>query len=262
MLESRVLRKLREGKPVVGPVFGMLPLARIAEVIGRAGYDFLWVDLESRPVDWQELYDIGIGCRAAGMDLVVRLAKTGEAEVAKVLQLGATGVMVPKVESVEEARRYARWAKYHPEGERGFDNCGPDADFGLADKRDYIAHANRETFCAVWMEDKAIVESIDAVAAVEGVDVLLVGFADLSISYGVPFQKDHPLVTDAVRRMGAAAKKHGKFWGVPFGEYSRVKEFYDMGARVFLSGIDEQDMILEGMTLNCRRFHDAVGSRA
>jgi len=258
MIESRVLDRLRQGLPAVGPVFGMFPLARTAEVIGRTGYDFLWVDLESRPVDWTQLYDIGIGCRAAGIDLVVRLAKLGYSEVMKVLMLGATGVMAPQVKTLEEAREFPQWAKYHPQGRRGFDNCGPDADFGLAGKLEYLDHVNRETFCGVWMEDASLVDCIDEVAAIDGVDLLVVGPSDLSLSYGVPLEKDHERVVAAIEKMAAAAKKHGKYWGVPFGNYAHIKEHYELGARVFFSGIDEQDLVLEGMMRNCRKFHECL----
>ena len=258
MIESRVLSRLREGRTVVGPVFGMFPLARVAEVIGRCGYDFLWADLESRPVDWEAFYDIGIGCRAAGVDFLVRLAKLGYTEVKKALQFGATGIMVPEVKSVEEARQYARWAKYFPRGERGFDNCGPDADFGLADTLQYMEHANRETFCCIWMEDARLVECIDEVAAIDGVDMLVVGPADLSLSYGVPLQKEHPLVVKAIEKMAAAASKHGKFWGAPFGNFAHVKEYHDLGARAFFCGIDEQDLVLEGMLRNFKKFHECI----
>ena len=258
MIKSNVLDRLRKGLPVVGPVFGMFPLARTAEVIGRCGYDFLWADLESRPVDWAEVYDIGIGCRAAGIDFVLRLAKVGYTEVKKALQFGAAGIMVPEVKSLEEARQYARWSKYHPRGERGFDNAGPDADFGLVDSIEYMAHANRETFCCIWMEDVSLVECIDEVAAIDGVDALVVGPSDLSLSYGVPLQKDHPLVVKAIEKMAAAAKRHGKFWGVPFGSFDHVREYYDLGARLFFLGIDEQDLVIEGMMRNLKRFQECI----
>ena len=75
--KSRVLARLRKGLAAVGPPFAMFAMARVAEVVGNCGYDFIWVDMEHRPIGWRELYDTGIGARAAGVDMVTRVIKTG-----------------------------------------------------------------------------------------------------------------------------------------------------------------------------------------
>ncbi|MFH0965299.1 MAG: aldolase/citrate lyase family protein [Planctomycetota bacterium] len=259
--KSRVLERLRRGQAAVGPPFAMFAMARVAEVIGRCGYDLLWVDMEHRPLDWPLVYDIGIGARASDVDMIIRVVKTGYDAPMKALEAGAHGVMIPHCMSAEEAQRWARWAKYPPLGNRGFDMTGPDADFGAIDKYEYITSVNAETFLCVQIEDPCAVDCVDQIAAVQGVDLLFIGPADLSITYGIPFQWEHKLIQDAIERTAAAAKKHGKYWGIPFINPELAKRNYARGARLFFTGYDEQDAIVEVMRKVYVDFRTTVGEK-
>jgi 2-keto-3-deoxy-L-rhamnonate aldolase RhmA len=101
---------------------------------------------------------------------------------------------------------------------------------------DYMAHANRETFIVVQIEDAEAVEEVDAIAAPPGIDILFVGPADLRQSYGIPLQFDHDLMRAAVTRVAEAAARHGKWWGLPGGNAEQGAIYYDMGARFLAAG--------------------------
>jgi len=103
--------------------------------------------------------------------------------------------------------------RYPPLGKRGFDNAGVDADFTFADPVEYMKHVNQETFLVLQVEDREAVDCIDDILAVEGVDLIFIGPADLTISYGVPMQRDHPQVQRAMDKVANAVAKAGKWWG-------------------------------------------------
>ena len=263
-LKSRVLERMRQGLSAIGPPFAMFSTPRVAEVMGQCGVDFLWVDMEHRPIDWKDVYDAGIGARAAGVDVVTRLVKTGYTAPMKALEAGAHGVMVPHVMDADEARQWARWSKYPPIGNRGVDVAGPDANFARgiesrADLEAYMEHVNRETFLCIQIEEPTLVECIDEVAAIDGVDVLFIGPADLSVSYGIPFDWEHPKMQRVFDLTAEAAARHGKFWGLPKMSEKQLKENYERGARIFITGYDEQDALIEGMTAFTREFRAAIG---
>src|SRR5262249_58378907 len=106
------------------------------------------------------------------------------------------------------AREGGGGVRFPPAGKRGLDGAGADADFGLADTSQHLEHANREVFLALQIEDKEAVDAIDEIAAVPGYDLLFVGPGDLSLSYGVPLQFEHPVLQEAIGRVAAAVAKH------------------------------------------------------
>jgi 4-hydroxy-2-oxoheptanedioate aldolase len=167
--------------------------------------------------------------------------------------------MVPHCRSVEEARTWVEWAKFPPLGKRGFDNAGADADYALADSLEYLKHGNEETFLALQIEDKEAVDCVDEIAAVEGVDLLFVGPADLTISYGVPMQKEHPLVQGAIDKVANATAKAGKWWGTVTNTPEAAQKELDRGARM-VTCVNDHFLLVHGMQNAQRKFAD-IGIR-
>lgn len=238
MTKSRVLRKLRAGDFVCVAGIGRVTDPWLAEVIGRIGYDVVWLDLEHRAFGYDKIDPLSLACRATGIDLMVRVQKTGYDSPMRALEFGANGIMVPHCRSAEEARQWVEWVRFPPLGKRGLDGAGADADFGLANTREYLLHANQEVFLALQIEDKEAVDRIDEIAAVEGFDLLFVGPGDLSLSYGVPLQFDHPLLQEAIERVARAVRKAGKWWGTTTSSPEAAQEALDRGARMITAGGD------------------------
>jgi 4-hydroxy-2-oxoheptanedioate aldolase len=174
---------------------------------------------------------------------MVRILKTGYTAPMRALEFGATGLMIPHCMDAAEARQWVEWTKSPPLGKRGFDGAGADADYLFADPLEYMKHANEEIFLVLQIEDKEAVEKVEEIAAVEGVDLLFVGPGDLSISYGVPLQGQHPLVQKAIDRVAAAAAKYGKFWGMPSGTPEVAQSLVDRGARFITCGGDHGALV-------------------
>jgi 2-keto-3-deoxy-L-rhamnonate aldolase RhmA len=178
----------------------------LAEVAGKLGFDVIWFDMEHRAHGYEVIDRMSVACRATGVDLMVRIRKTGYTSAMRALEFGANGIMVPHCCTAEEAQQWVNWTRFPPQGKRGFDGAGADGDYALNDPLEYLKGRNAETFLALQIEDREAVDRVDEIAAVEGVDLLFVGPADLSISYGLPMQRQHALVQQALDKVAHAAQ--------------------------------------------------------
>lgn len=232
MTKSRVLRKLRQGECV--RVAGVSRVADpwLAEVIGHLDYDVIWFDMEHRAFGYDAIDPLSLACRATGIDLMVRVLKEGYMSPMRALEFGANGLMVPHCRSAAEARQWVEWSRFPPLGRRGIDAAGADADYMLADPLEHLRYGNEETFLVLQIEDREAVECVEEIAAVDGFDLLFIGGADLSASYGVPFQFDHPHVQKAIDRVASACARAGKHWGMPTGSPEAAQKLIDRGARM------------------------------
>ncbi|MEW5979559.1 MAG: aldolase/citrate lyase family protein [Acidobacteriota bacterium] len=255
MINSRVLQKLRNGEFVRVAGVSRITEPWLTEAVGKMGFDVVWLDMEHRPWGYDSIDPMSLACRATGIDLMVRILKTGYTSPMRALECGANGIMVPHCCSVDEAREWVSWSKFPPLGRRGFDGVGADADYMLASPLDHLKHANEETFLALQIEDREAVECVEEIVAVEGVDLVFVGPADLTISYDVPFQLDHPTIQKALDRVAAATAKMGKWWGMATGSPEAAQKALDRGARMVTCGADHV-LLVEGFRNAFRNFGD------
>ena len=246
MTNSRVLKQLRNGGFVRVAGINRVTEPWLAEAAGKLGFDVVWFDMEHRPYACDLVSGLSLACRATDMDLMVRVLKTGYTSPMQVLELGANGTMVPHCRSVDEARQWVEWTKFPPLGKRGFDNAGADCDYALADPVEYIKHANEETFLVLQIEDREAIDCVDEIAAVEGVDVLFVGPADLSLSYGIPMQFQHRLIQQAKDRVANAVARVGRWWGTVTVTPEAAQTELDRGARM-VTCVDDHFALLRGL---------------
>ncbi len=146
--------------------------------------------------------------------------------------------MYPRCETAEEASEVVKWSKFAPLGRRGLDSGNADNPYCTMPVETYVQKANDETFVVAQIEDPEALTNVEAIAAVEGVDVLFLGPGDFSVLSGVPGQFDHPRVKDAIQRIAGAARSAGKCWGMPSPSPERTQELLDMGARFIAHGAD------------------------
>lgn len=238
VVTSRLRTKLGAGGFV--KVIGINRVADpwLTEVVGLLGFDMVWFDLEHRAFSDEVIDGISLACRATGIDLMVRICKNGYASAMRPLEFGANGIMVPHCSSPDEARQWAKWTRFPPQGQRGFDNCGADNDHGLSDPIEFIGRRNEEVFLVVQIEDREAIDCVEEIAAVQGVDLLFVGPADLTMSYGVPLERQHPLVQGALDKVANAAEKAGKWWGTVTPTPESAQEELDRGARMITCAND------------------------
>jgi len=186
----------------------------IVQYLGMTGdFDGFWIDLEHGGLTTRDIEVAAAAGRAHGLEAFVRVAPTDYATVTRCFEGGASGVMAAQIYSADQAEEFVRWAKFAPRGRRGLNPLGYDARFGSIAPLEFAERANRENFVLVQIETAQAVEEVEAIAAIEGVDVLFVGPSDLSQALGVLGDFTHPRCLEALDRVAAACVSHGKHWG-------------------------------------------------
>jgi len=187
----------------------------IVQMLGiHGGIDAIWFDQEHAGLSFETLEIGTMAARAHGMDSFVRLAPTDYAVITRCYEAGAGGIMAAQIESAEQAEQVVQWSKFFPRGHRGLNGGGFDGHFGNTPAAEFCERANRELFIAIQIETTGALEQCDEIAAIDGVDLLFVGPADLSQNLGITGQFDHPRLQEGIDRVAAACKKHGKHWGI------------------------------------------------
>jgi len=236
--------RLKDGDIILGCAVGVAhPIA--VEAAGYAGFDFVFLDTEHSALDLSAIEPMILAAQASGVAAIYRARQLDAAAIGRALDIGAEGVLVPHVKSADEARAVVDAARYAPLGRRGL-GPGRPIRFGLNDAREYVAHADERTLVAVMIEDREAVENIEAIAAVEGLDVFNIGTWDLSNSLGVPLETRHPKMLDAIGRIIEAAKAHGIAVGVPPDHPGEVAEWAARGCQ-FFECCSAQGVLAEGL---------------
>lgn len=237
MRKSRVKAKLARNEPVLVTTIHFHDPS-IFEMASLMGFDALWVDAEHHAHSVETISANLRAARVGTSDVVVRCAKGEYMRMGRMLESGASGIMYPRCDSAEEAREVVRWAKFAPLGERGIDSANPDAPYCAVPLDRYIKEANEETFIVVQVEQQHAVDRVEEIAAVKGVDVVMLGPGDLGILSGYPGQFDHPIIQEAKEKIAAATKKAGIHWGCPCMNVQDIPRHLEMGARFICLSAD------------------------
>jgi len=237
MRPSRIKAKLRRGEPALVTTLHLTDPS-LYEMISLMGFDGIWMDMEHHGYSVETALGLMRAARVGLADILCRPAKGEFMRMGRMLEGGAQGIMYPRCDGPEEAAEVVKWAKFAPLGKRGFDGGNPDMPYCAMPMDRYVKAANDETFVVVQVEENSALEQVDAIAAVEGVDVVFLGPADFSVISGFAGKFDDPRVLDAMRRISAAVKKVGKNWGMPTFSVDHAKQLLDMGARLLAHGAD------------------------
>lgn len=207
MTEATFKSRMLGGENLSG-TFLKTPALQLIEIFAKSGMDFIALDAEHSPFD-RGTVDACLGmARALGFPALVRIPDGSPAQILTMLDSGATGLVVPHVNTVEKAIEVAKAARFG-HGGRGFAGSTRWAGYATRPMADILQQSKDETVILAQIEEPEAVEAIDAIAAVNGIDALFVGPADLAVCYGLT-DPAAPQVRDAIRRVGEAAKKHGK----------------------------------------------------
>ena len=247
MIENRVTKALAEGRLQLGTSFAQIPSPEIARILAAAGFDWAFIDTEH---GWFGIETVREVCQAsvhAGLCPIVRVVSVEYGLVARALDSGAQGVMFPRVESPELLATAVSWTKFPPVGVRG---CGLNAahiNYAKATLPQVIEHANANTMVVLQIETRRAVEARDELLAVRGIDAVMVGPVDLSISLGVPGDFQHPKMVEAMEQIRESCLRHGVAPGTQTRTLSLAKFWKDRGMR-FLGCASEVAMLLEKAT--------------
>jgi 2-keto-3-deoxy-L-rhamnonate aldolase RhmA len=218
------------------------------EMAGLAGFDWVLIDLEHGVGDQESLVSQVQAAAATSAAPIVRIAWNDLVRFKRVLDLGVSGVMVPYVQTADEARAAVRAMRYPPEGVRGVASLTRSTGFGPGFD-EYFKRANRELVTIVQIETPASLEHVNEIAAVDGVDVLFIGPLDLSTAMGIQGQYDNPRFLDAVDAVTAAARDNGKASGTLILAPETLQPMIDRGMTFVAMGSDG-GLVAAGMRAN------------
>ncbi|MHB1191377.1 MAG: HpcH/HpaI aldolase family protein [Armatimonadota bacterium] len=236
MRPSKVLGKLRNGE--VASCFKLnLADARATEIAAISGFDCLWTDMEHVPNDLSVIEKQILAAKVNDVDMLVRVARGGYSDYIRPLEMDAAGIMVPHIMSLEDAKSVVRMTRFHPIGRRPVDGGNADGAYSKLDMLDYMKQANEERFVIVQIEDPEPLDDLEAIAALEGIDMLFFGPADFSQGIGAPGEWDHPMIAETRKRVAEAAIAHGKYAGT-VGSLGNLDQLVEMGYRFISVGAD------------------------
>ena len=205
MTENRVKQALKDGQTVIG-CFVQYPSPVTVEICGYSGFDFVMIDCEHGPMDTESAYHMMLAAERSGAVPLVRVPMNHPQVILRHLDIGAAGIMVPQINSAEEAQAVVQAVKYHPEGRRGVAGTRAQSWSITQPLSEYVSTANRDTLVMVQIENIKAVEVLSEIMQVPGVDVLYVGPNDLAQSMGHPGRPDHPEVQEVINQICETAR--------------------------------------------------------
>ena len=225
--ENRVKRKLREGKSAT--VVGGLNNPEIIDFIGQFGFDGMWIEGEHGPITWEHVAQMSRACDLWGMTSVCRVNSNEPWLITRTLDVGATGIVVPHVNTRDEAEQAAKSARYGPLGYRGM-GAGRQS-YGVTD---YYRKANEQTLTVILIEDIVAVENLAEMLTLDNIDVYFMAPSDLAQTMGHTGGMNRPDVQAVVTRCIAQIVAAGKVAGTVAND-DNVEDYIEKGARFFLT---------------------------
>jgi 2-keto-3-deoxy-L-rhamnonate aldolase RhmA len=231
--------RLQDGGLALGFGIRVTRSVEIAKAARTAGFDWLFIDLEHGAMSIETAAALSIAGLDAGIAPLVRVPRGEFALATRLLDSGALGVVAPHVDTADEARAAVAALRYPPLGHRAVYGSQPHFDFGKIGTVDLMTTLNTATLVVVMLETARAIDSADAIAAIDGVDVLLVGTNDLCVDLGKPGELGHERIVASYAAVIAACHRHGKWPGMG-GVYDEalMRRYVGMGCRFLQAGGD------------------------
>lgn len=246
-LENPALARLEAGELSLGVGIRHARTIDIVPLMNLCGFDWLFLDLEHSAMTLDTAAQISVAALNGGITPIVRIPIGDLSVGTRLLDSGAMGIVHPHIETAEEAKRLVDALCYPPLGHRGVGGAIPQFGYRGVNLSEAVAELNRATLIAVMLETPEAVARADEIAAVEGVDIVMIGTNDLAMAMGHPQEFGHPEVAKAYETVAAACKRHGKWLGSG-GVYDPelVSRYVDTGVRFLLAAGDSGLMIAAG----------------
>ncbi|MBM7608430.1 2-keto-3-deoxy-L-rhamnonate aldolase RhmA [Lysinibacillus composti] len=255
MMKNSLKEKLKSGKCVYGP-FMMTASTDTAEILANVGCDMIMIDGEHGAMGFETAGKMISQIKYTQTTPLLRVPWNDLTMVKQGLDTGASGIMIPMINSKEEAERAIQYCHYPPNGVRGF-GAGRASLFGI-NTESYWEYAKEELLVILQVEHVKAVENIDEILSVPGIDVVFIGPMDLSVSMGVKGELDHPDMQAAYSKVLDACQKHNIVPGI-MTQPNLMKKHIDLGFRFLLGGIDAM-FIHQGAKQLLEEFKSSINS--
>jgi 2-keto-3-deoxy-L-rhamnonate aldolase RhmA len=239
IIENTTKRKLGRGELTLGMGVRQSRTADHVFVCKACGFDWLFIDLEHSSLSIEQASNMCVAAMAAGVTPFVRVASHEHHHATRLLDVGALGIIVPDVDTADQAAAIVRNCRYPPLGKRSIPSGIPQLQFEPMPVRQMMESINGEIAIVVMLESPLAIENADAIAATDGIDGIMIGSSDLAARIGTPGEFDAPQMQDAFAAMLDAARRHGKFSGFAGIPDERIQRSYiAKGARFVQCGTD------------------------
>ena len=247
-------QRLEAGGLALGVGLRQARTVDIARAMKTAGFDWLFIDMEHNAMDVDTATQISIAAQDAGITPLVRVPGFEHHHASRVLDCGAQGIVVPHVDDAETAARMVSNCRFPPLGHRSMAGAQPQIGFEAHPVGEIAEAVNAATFLVLMLETPEAIENAEEIAALPGVDALLIGTNDLCLEMGIPGDYGHADVVAAYERVIAACRRHGKHPGMG-GVYAPdlARRYVDMGMRLILAGGDFA-FLMAGATAQAKSF--------
>jgi 2-keto-3-deoxy-L-rhamnonate aldolase RhmA len=246
-IANAVKQRLAAGQLALGMGLRQARTVDIGRALAASGFDWALIDMEHNTMSIDTAAQIAVACQDAGVTPLVRVPGYEHYLASRLLDAGAMGIVFPHVDSAEHARQLVANCKYPPLGHRSLGGAMAQLGFRPYPRAESTALVNQATMLVMMLETPRAVESADAIAAVPGVDVLLVGTNDLTLEMGIPGRYDDPRVIQAYETVIAACAKHGKYPGMGgIYDHPTMERYIALGARFVLAGSDLSFLMAAG----------------
>jgi 2-keto-3-deoxy-L-rhamnonate aldolase RhmA len=241
---ASIKQKLKNNQLVLGTFVSELRNPNVAYLLAQCGFDFLIFDNEHGAFSHETVSDMIAASRGAGIDVIVRVPEIRREAILKPLDSGAAGLLIPQVNTAEQAAEIIQHAKYPPWGARGAATRRAHNRYANTAAPVFLEQANENTFIAVQAETTEAIANVDSIAAVNGIDAVFCGPFDLSISLGIPGDINHPREVEAVDTMVEACRRHNKASGILMFDPEHLKPWIDKGMR-FIAYSSDVNMLAD-----------------
>ncbi|MEW6360108.1 MAG: aldolase/citrate lyase family protein [Planctomycetota bacterium] len=258
MRTNKVKRALQEGKTVFGTMVNSFRGTAVVQMAANAGFDFLFIDMEHGDYNTETMADMIRTCRMCDIEPFVRVSDCQYHLMARPLDAGATGLMIPRVDTLAQAKQIIEWVKYPPVGVRGSNMSVGHSDFKRVGVKEFNENQNRELLTIIQIESPIGVRNVDKMAALDGIDAALIGPNDLSVTSGLPGQTDHPKMVKAMEQVVRACEKRGKAAGIHLASAAALKTWHEKGMRL-LTWSGDTAILRDGFVNGMAELRKAIG---
>lgn len=238
--------KIKNKEKVLGTFFELGSMS-VIECLGQTGLDFVIIDNEHGPFETESTMNYIRSCDNVELTPLVRVREVSRPAILKPLDIGAKGLIVPCIETIEQAKKVVEYGKFSPIGKRGF--CPSRKDYwGYSHPQGQpidigMKHENEETLLILQCETVGCLENIEAIVSMDGVDGIFIGPFDLSISMGIPGQFDNPEFLKAVDKILSTCKKYNKISSVFTGRFDDIDKYYKQGFDIVTYSLDANILV-------------------
>jgi len=237
MKRNKVREIIEKGEVALGPFMKFTDPASV-EIAGKAGFDFVIIDMEHGPVSVETAQNLIRAADLVDITPIIRVTENEPGFILRALDIGAGGVEVPQIGTKEDALRLVRSAKFAPRGSRGVCRFVRAADYSASDRYKYFEEANKETITVPHIEGTKGISNLKEILSVEGLDIVFVGPYDLSQSLNIPGQVEDSRVVEKMREVVNMCKKSRLAVGTFVDDFKAAKKWIAQGVQYISFSVD------------------------